>query len=302
MFFYFGCVAFALSPGGVMRGRSVAGRLSREATRLLELLDSGDAYASIDPADPDMVFARTEQRGISLGAGRFRLMLAEDLVRRDLVSTERTESGRKLFRILDAGRAFLRRRGCDPASAFQAQHQHRVPATVDMDGEPARVTIDAAESPLDWLRRRKDRNGEPLVDEACYQAGERLRRDLTTAAMLPSVTSSWDLVANAGKGGRGRDPAAATDAALAARQRVTAAFRAIGADLADLLIDVCGFLKGLEQVERDRGWPARSGKIVLTLALARLADHYGIERSARGPAQSRGIRAWRAVVLEGGGE
>jgi hypothetical protein len=41
---------------------------------------------------------------------------------------------------------------------------------------------------------------------------------------------------------------------------------------------------------------------VLTLALARLADHYGIERSARGPAQSRGIRAWRAVVLEGGGE
>ncbi len=277
-------------------------RLSRPAMHLLEALVPDGAYASIDPAEAETIFVRTEQRGISLGAGRFRLRLAEELARQDLVSTQRTGSGRRLFRLSKAGRAFLRRRAGDPASAFQAQHQDRVAATREVDGRPAPVTVDAAESPLDWLRRRKDRNGEPLVDEACYQAGERLRRDLTIAAMLPSVTSSWDPVAHPQKGGRGRDPAAATDAAIAARQRVTAAFRAIGADLADLLIDVCGFLKGLEQIERDRGWPARSGKIVLTLGLARLADHYGIERSARGPAQSRGIRAWRAVVLEGGGE
>jgi hypothetical protein len=207
-----------------------------------------------------------------------------------------------LFRISEPGRAYLRRQGAHGTDAFRAQHQERVEATRELDGERVPVTVDATESPLDWLRRRKDRHGDPLVDEACYQAGERLRRDLTIAAMLPSVTSRWDALAEAPRGRSGRDPAAATDVALAARQRVTAAVRAIGADLADLLIDVCGFLKGLEQIERERGWPPRSGKVVLTLALARLADHYGIERSARGPAQSRGIRAWRAVVLEGGGE
>jgi hypothetical protein len=57
---------------------------------------------------------------------------------------------------------------------------------------------------------------------------------------------------------------------------------------------VCCDLKGLEETERERGWPARAGKIVLDLALTRLARHYGIlDRDHDAAARVR-LRRWGA--------
>jgi hypothetical protein len=285
-----------------MKRHPSATRLSREAERLLAALQRTGACAVSDPIEPEAVIVRAERKGVSLGTGAFKSAAAEELVKHDLASMGRGGRQKLMFRITEPGRAYLHRRSSDDEIAFQVQHQDRLEEHMDVEGARVKVTIDTTENPLDWLRRRKDRNGQPLVDEACYQAGERLRRDLTVATMLPSVTSRWDGLRSLTRGGANFDPAGASDAAIAARQRVTAALRAVGADLADLLLDVCGFLKGLEQIERERGWPPRSGKIIVNLALARLADHYGLQRSARGPAESRGIRAWHAVVLDGTGD
>lgn len=94
---------------------------------------------------------------------------------------------------------------------------------------------------------------------------------------------------------KGRDGRAMIDQNqfVAARQRVRLALQACGPEFAGVLMDVCCFLRGLEDVERERGWPSRSAKVVLQLALDRLARHYGLRTEARCAAASR-VRVWLA--------
>jgi hypothetical protein len=268
-------------------------RPSTAAARLLAGLATNGSYAVADPTASGSVILRSARAGVSLGGGRFKDSAAEALVSRDLARWT-TAEGRRRLEITDAGRAYLRRGVAGTAQeGFLAQHRTLSRSVVEGSAGPVSVTLDAEESPLAWLSRRKDADGRPFLDAAAVAAGERLRLDLTVGGMLPSVTARWEIGVDGGGGLAGTGPAAATDAMVAARQRVTRALKDVGEDFADLLIDVCGFLKALEAVERERRWPARSGKVVVRLALWRLAEHYGIEREARGPDRSRGIRNWR---------
>jgi uncharacterized protein DUF6456 len=153
----------------------------------------------------------------------------------------------------------------------------------------ARAAGRQEESPLAWLRKRRDRDGEPMISQMQFDAGERLRTDFWFAQMTPRVTMNWSPSAPAQRRRKaGMAPAMGADieeGAAAARERVRRALANVGPELAGVLIDVCCHLKGLEAAERAAGWPQRSGKVVLQLALTRLARHYGL-----GPAPERGAR------------
>ena len=132
------------------------------------------------------------------------------------------------------------------------------------------VTVNLAESPLGWLKSRG------LVSERQFEAGERLRADWERAQMERSTTMRWDAppTGRVARGApEGMDP---THAQLAAKQRLEAAVEAVGAGLSDVLWRIVCAGEGMRDAERALGWPARAGRLVLGLALDRLADFYRI--------------------------
>lgn len=174
---------------------------------------------------------------------------------------------------------------------LRAQHMRIARHQIRDDAGAISVTVDEAESPLAWLARRKGRDGRPLIAPVQLLAGERLRAEFTRANLMPRITSNWS--ASVATGPRGSSPATFTDAVIGARQRVRSALDAVGPEFSGLLVDVCCFLKGLEQVEGERRWPARSAKVVLQLGLDRLARHYGLSGQVRGRGKGE-VQTWLA--------
>jgi hypothetical protein len=133
---------------------------------------------------------------------------------------------------------------------------------------PRSVRINLAESPLGWLFSRD------LVSRRQFDAGERLRADWERAQLAPRVTMAWD----AAPVSRGRGGSAAgldlNGAQLDAKRRFDSAVAAAGPGLADILWRIVCAGEGMREAESALGWPARAGKLVLTLALDRVADFY----------------------------
>ena len=138
--------------------------------------------------------------------------------------------------------------------------------TIGMNGT-RRVAVNLAESPLGWLRARK------LIDARQFEAGERLRGDYEKAALAPRTTMRWEARVDGGAGGDMTDPALAQ---IAAKRRFDAAIASVGPGLNDVLWRVVCACEGLPLAEKALGWPVRAGRVVLTLALDRLAGHYGL--------------------------
>lgn len=268
-----------------MPGRDAVGAgagpspLSAAALRLLRRLGEGTAAvpAAGDVADKAIDWALQE-------------LARHDLARYADGGWAITAPGLSYLRRLGEGRRLRRLAAslggdgdgevdADLAAPYRAQHHDfalEERAEAALEGGAKRL-VNRGESTLGWLRRRRDRSGRPLVDERQFAAGERLRSDFERAGMVARVTVRWDGVGTEG-GRRRRDSGVAdpTESQLMARQRYDRALEALGAGLAEVATRICCYQEGLEAVERSKAWPARSAKVVLGLALDRLADFYGI--------------------------
>ena len=127
------------------------------------------------------------------------------------------------------------------------------------------VTVNLAESPLGWLFARG------RLSERQYDAGERLRADWERAQLSPSVTMRWDAVRVKSTGDGGLNGA---ERQMAAKARFDGAVAAAGPGLADVLWRVVCAGETLPDAEKAMAWPVRSGKLVLRLALDRVAAFY----------------------------
>ena len=130
------------------------------------------------------------------------------------------------------------------------------------------VTVNVAESPLGWL------HAHGHLDDRLFDAGERLRADYERAELGPNITMRWDPVRIRGTADDGLTQ---TERQIAARARFDGALAQAGKGLEDILWRVVCAGETLPVAEKALKWPARSGKLVLRLALDRIADFYRID-------------------------
>ncbi len=246
----------------------------QERGRLLRHLAAPGCYGLVSPLGCGRIALYRTVNGTSLGAGYVAAETANALEAEGLVAWSK-----------DAGAARLGLASSLPDAPIVEKARPE-------PGEPPAPAMDDRESPLLWLYRRPGKDGRPQIGDEEFAAGERFRADITLAGMLPRVTMNWDAALTPEQAGAGpRDVAGSSDTALAARQRVRLACDRLGPELSGLAIDICGFLKGLDLVEKERRWPPRSAKVVLRVALATLVTHYGLDRRTR----QSGVRSWQAA-------
>jgi hypothetical protein len=171
----------------------------------------------------------------------------------------------------------VRATGGGEDDAFRAQHQLRALRLRGAGQGHGRVSVNLTESPLGWLRNRRDTRGRTYLDDRHVEAGERLRTDFELAALPPRVTARWG-GQPADRGRRAQAETPMTDRQVAARQRFHKAADALPGELRDVTVRVCCFHEGLEAIEKSQGWPVRSGKLVLRIALEQLADFYRLPK------------------------
>lgn len=257
-------------------------RLGRPGARLTSLA-SGAGFIN-QPTG-----GRSEAEGVAVPAAVLQLARANGYLIASTAGCEvLSSSGREALRALLMTQPA--KRGERPGVRDRPGPQRRGDRRAAAGDAPVAKRATERMAVVEQLGSRRDSKGRPLLTEIQVAAALRLARDFSTGQLQPRITARWSAEAVSEKRRRGA-PGVGVDlheAAAAAQARARSALAAAGGDLANIAIDVCCFERGLEAIEAQRHWPPRSARIVLGLALDRLAEHYGMARET-----SNGVAATR---------
>ncbi len=260
------------------------GELRQTAPRILRRMNEVGACMAIARDMENAVVVRDTPDGRTLRTAVVERHIAEAMALQDWITV--VGEGRiTRYRITTAGRLALKRFLAEDEAARVSvgeagdpfSEQHRDWATRDTKDTNKRrgIRYNASESPLSALARRRDKDGNPFLTPDLVAAGERLREDFELAQMGPRITQNWDKFLTGGVSSDTQDSGGG--GSETAKNRVMTALRDLGPGLGDVVLRCCCFLEGMEAVEKRMGWSARSGKIVLRIALHRLKVHYDEE-------------------------
>ena len=286
------------SPGTANENTTPSGRAASTPSSESELRRDAKKYLRrlSEPGAFLLIAQGTDKAGIFCAANEHKkpiamlpVDVAAEFLRQDWIKAITRGKTSMRYRITDVGRSYLRRTVAEDAPApnantaidltFRRQHQANGEKLFanPLTGEAEATVVNIGESPIGWLAKRKGPDGKPFLTPEEVEAAEKLRTDFEMAQMGPSVAQNWQKFLTPGDKYSGTPvPGNPGDGALMARDRFMKALSVIGPGLADVAMRTCCFLEGLEACERRMGWSARSGKVVLKLALQRLADHYGL--------------------------
>ncbi|WP_390914576.1 DUF6456 domain-containing protein [Pseudosulfitobacter sp. SM2401] len=258
--------------------------LTRDAMRILRRLCEKGSVLAVAKDMEKAVVVRDDAHGATTRTAVVDCAVAQAMALKDWISAAST--GRiTRYQITAAGRVALnemlathqKTKGFNeaPAEFSDAQRTWGEKVLPDTEtGRPKRMRYNLGESPLTALARRRDKDGSAFLSDDQVRAGERLREDFELAQMGPRVAQNWDrFLTGGGRGGFVGDSGVG-DGPSGARGRVADAMADLGPGLSDVVLRCCCFLEGLETAEKKLGWSARSGKIVLRIALTRLQRHY----------------------------
>ena len=127
------------------------------------------------------------------------------------------------------------------------------------------------ETPLMTLARRRNNDGTYFLTRALVAAGNRFHDDFEIAQTVrPDGFSHEDWLRCAS----GAALSGGSEKQQLLIERVAAILRDLAPELSDISLRCCYYLDGLELSEQSLGWSARSGKVVLRIALQRLKRYY----------------------------